>query len=290
MSSSTVLDRGYRRYEGPREARARRLQTLFVAGLRRALGLRRTWRAKIVPWSLILLAFTPVQLFLLFVLAGVENDSSTFSYGGYLEATTLLLLPLAAVTAAEIVCGERREKLLTLIFTRPVTSAEYVGAKLAVVLAILASVTLAPLALLFVGNAFSAPDPAVYLTEHLYELPRILAASLVVIAYFGAVALAVASLFDRRGLAVVATLGGILVASVVVNTVAALALARDSSPAGRWIRLLDPAALPYGVVDWIFGQPVEAGAPTGPVALVALAIYVLVSLKLFLSYATKAGA
>ena len=49
-----VYDRGYRPYEGPRGGGGRRRFALYRASIRRALGIRRSWRQKVLP--LVLLA------------------------------------------------------------------------------------------------------------------------------------------------------------------------------------------------------------------------------------------
>ena len=48
-----VYDRGYRPYEGPRGGRGAATFALYKASMRRALGLRRSWRQKVAPFTLL---------------------------------------------------------------------------------------------------------------------------------------------------------------------------------------------------------------------------------------------
>jgi hypothetical protein len=45
-----VYDRGYRPYDGPRGERGAATFALYKATIRRALGLRRSWRQKVAPF------------------------------------------------------------------------------------------------------------------------------------------------------------------------------------------------------------------------------------------------
>ena len=54
-----VYDRGYRPYEGPRGRRGAARVALFKASVRRALGIRRSWRQKVAPFSLLAVVTVP---------------------------------------------------------------------------------------------------------------------------------------------------------------------------------------------------------------------------------------
>ena len=54
-----VYDRGYRPYEGPRGRRGAATLALYKASMRRALGLRRTWRQKVAPFVLLAVVTIP---------------------------------------------------------------------------------------------------------------------------------------------------------------------------------------------------------------------------------------
>ncbi|HEY7846561.1 MAG TPA: ABC transporter permease, partial [Candidatus Limnocylindria bacterium] len=51
-ATGAIYDLGYRGYDGPRLGRRYAVATLFWASLRAAYALKRSGRAKIVPWGL----------------------------------------------------------------------------------------------------------------------------------------------------------------------------------------------------------------------------------------------
>ena len=57
--TGAVYDRGYRPYEGERGGRGAARAALVRISVRRALGLRRSWRQKVLPWTLLAIATVP---------------------------------------------------------------------------------------------------------------------------------------------------------------------------------------------------------------------------------------
>src|SRR5437773_645213 len=57
VTRGAVYDRGYRPYEGKRGRRGAATIALYKASVRRALGLRRSWRQKVAPFVLQVVLF-----------------------------------------------------------------------------------------------------------------------------------------------------------------------------------------------------------------------------------------
>ena len=269
----TIYDRGYRHYEGPREGRGRRVRAIAVAGVRRVLGLKRNWKTKVVPWGLLVLAFGPVFAFIgARVLVG-EAVGEFLGYGRYLRVVSGLLLLFAATAGPELLCPDRRQNVLALIFTRPVTRADYLVAKLAALLAVVGLIALVPLVVLFVGNTLTADSAATYLRQNLDDLGRILVAGTVLTVFYSVVALAAASLTDRRAVATAGLLGVFLGTSALANILFFTAKFEGR----RWVAFLSLSGLPGRFVDWLFGEGFDPGSLadqagfTGPGYLVAMA-------------------
>jgi ABC-2 type transport system permease protein len=272
--AGTIYDRGYRHYEGPREGRGRRLRAIAVAGVRRVLGLKRNWKTKVVPWGLLVLAFGPVFAFIgARVLVG-EAVGEFLGYGRYLRVVAGLLLLFAATAGPELLCPDRRQNVLALIFTRPVTRSDYLLAKLAALLAVVGLIALVPLVALFVGNTLTADSAATYLRHNLDDLGRILLAGSVLTVFYSVVALAAASLTDRRAVATAGLLGVFLGTSALANIL--FFTARFDGR--RWVAFLSLSGLPGRFVDWLFGDGFDPGSMaeqagfTGPAYLAAMAV------------------
>jgi ABC-2 type transport system permease protein len=272
--AGTIYDRGYRHYEGPREGRGRRVRAIAVAGVRRVLGLKRNWKTKVVPWGLLVLAFGPVFAFIgARVLVG-EAVGEFLGYGRYLRVVAGLLLLFAATAGPELLCPDRRQNVLALIFTRPVTRSDYLVAKLAALLAVVGLIAVVPLVVLFLGNALTADSAATYLREHLDDLGKILVAGSVLTVFYSVTALAAASLTDRRAVATAAYLGVFLGSSALANILFFTA----QFDGKRWVAFLSLSGLPGRFVDGLFGAQFDPGTLadqagfTGPGYLAAMAV------------------
>jgi ABC-2 type transport system permease protein len=277
--AGTIYDRGYRHYEGPREGRGRRLRAIVVAGVRRALGLKRNWKTKVVPFGLLVIAFGPVFAFIgVRVLVG-EAVGEFLGYGRYLRIVAGILLLFAATAGPELLCPDRRQNVLVLIFTRPVTRADYLLAKLAALLLVVGLIAVVPLLVLFLGNTLTADSAATYLREHLDDLGRILLAGVALTVFYSVVALAAASLTDRRALATAGLLGVMLGSSALAN----ILFFTTRFDGRRWFALLSLGGVPLRFVDWLFGDGFDPGSLaqqaglTGPTYLAEMAVIVAVA-------------
>jgi ABC-2 type transport system permease protein len=274
--AGTIYDRGYRHYEGPREGRGRRVRAIVVAGVRRALGLKRNWKTKVIPWGLLVLAFGPVFAFIgVRVLVG-EAVGEFLGYGRYLRIVAGLLLLFAATAGPELLCPDRRQNVLALIFTRPVTRLDYLLAKLAALLLVVGLIAVVPLLVLFLGNTLTADSAATYLRENLGDLGRILLAGGALTVFYSVVALAAASLTDRRALATAGLLGVLLGSSALAN----ILFFTTRFDGRRWFAWLSLGGAPGRFVDWLFGDGFDPGTLaqqagiTGPAYLAEMAVVV----------------
>ncbi|MGH9036761.1 MAG: ABC transporter permease, partial [Acidimicrobiia bacterium] len=104
--TGAVYDRGYRPYEGPRGGRRAAALALFRASVRRAVGLRRSWRQKFLPFSLLAVVSIPAA-----VNVGIGFATRTsplegfefFTYRDYVGVSSSLLL-FVAVCAPDVIC------------------------------------------------------------------------------------------------------------------------------------------------------------------------------------------
>ncbi len=246
--TGAVYDRGYRPYDGPRGGRRAAALALYRASVRRAVGLRRSWRQKFLPFSLLAVVSVPAA-----VNVGIKfatrnsplRDFDFFTYREYVGVSSALLL-FVAVCAPDVLCPERRQRVLPVIFARPLTGTDYVLTKLAAIASLVFAFSFLPQVLLFVGQALVSDGALAYVRDNaeiLWQVPVAVAALAV---YYAALALGVSALSSRRVVAGAAILGLTLVSSTVSEILTEAANATDKA------ELLNLLNLPLQVRDLIF--------------------------------------
>jgi ABC-2 type transport system permease protein len=280
-TDARVLDVVFTRYDGPRAGRWQAVWSLARWSMLRALGARRGWKAKVIPITLSLLAFSPA---LVILGARALFGSSSFTadlvkglpYANYVSTTAIVILVFSVVVTPELVCPDRRDRTLTLYFSTAISPGDYVLGKVCAALMPLLLVTLAPPLVLYAGNMLFAVHPLGYLLGHDRDLPRIVAAGLIVSAFYGLVGLAIASLTGRRAFAVGGYLAFLVVPTIIGGT---LSHALDS----RYLRLLAFAPAPIRASQGLFPgyddpghiSPWVWGATSVEIAVIATAVLAL---------------
>jgi ABC-2 type transport system permease protein len=247
-----VYDRGYRPYEGARGGRGSARWALWRLTVRRALGLRRSWRQKVLPWSLLALAITPaiVNVGVLYATRNTpvyEIDFEFVTFREYVGVSSMLLL-FVAVSAPDAICPDRHDRVLPLIFSRPLTGEDYVIAKVGAIFFIVFGFGFLPQVILFLGNMLVSDDGALeYFTDNADMLWKVPVAVALLAIYYAVVSLALASLTDRRLVGGIAILGLALITSAVS---AVFVEANDSE--GTPMAVLNLLALPLHLRDLVF--------------------------------------
>jgi len=255
LGDGTVFDIGYQRYTGVREGRSRARRAIFRDGVRTALALGRDSRAKSLPWTfiIILVGFG-------FVLAlgagsalrtlGPQVAAQLPSHADYYGMTSLIFILFAAVTAPELLCPDRRSRVIDLYLVRPITPLDYLLARWAAFLAVALAVAWVPQIVLMIGLVMGNPEPVAYLAENWTNLPRILLAGGAVAIYATNLAMAVASFTTRRAYA-----AAFLVGLFVISSPFTMGLAEASEGAlGQWIAMFNLGSIPVHVNDIVFGE------------------------------------
>jgi ABC-2 type transport system permease protein len=264
-----VFDLGYQGYEGERTGRWARRRAIWRDGVRISLGLGRGAGGKVAPWLLLGLALVPM-LVLVVVAAFVgpatdPDDFSLPSYGDYYEWAMVPLGLFAAVVAPLLVCPDRRDGVLALYASRPITPLDYVGARWAAFGTVMLGAAWVPEAVLFGWNALDAERPGDFLTENWDVVPRFLAAGGLVAVVLTTLALLVSTFATRRAYASVAMLAVLFVGSAVGEIA-------EEDLSGGVSDVLSLASVPQSLVDavhWLFGE--ETSRPlAGWVSLVWL--------------------
>jgi hypothetical protein len=198
--------------------------------MRRALGLRRSWRQKLLPWLLLAVVTIPatVQVGIAYLTRDNPRINVEFiTYREYVGVSTALLL-FVAITAPDIICPDRRQRMLPLILSRPITGTGYALAKLASIVTIVFAFGVIPQIVLFVGQMLVSNDGSMTYAranaEILWQVPVAVAALAI---YYAVIGVAVSSLTTRRIAAAAIFLGLMLVTGVVSGILDASAASRS---------------------------------------------------------------
>jgi ABC-2 type transport system permease protein len=256
-SSGTVFDIGYQRYTGAREGLARARVAVYKDGIRTALGLGRGPRAKILPWFF-LTGLTALGLVMAMIAGAAERlagpgaaaELNLPSHSDFNGIAATIYFVFAAVVGPELLCRDRRDRVLTLYLVRPLTGSDYIAARWLAFLTVMLIATWLPQLILFIGLSMGDPDPVAYLQKHWLDVPRFLLSGAAMAAYTTTLALLTASFTSRRAYASV-----FLVGLVVITSPFTFGLAQElGGAAGRWLSMFNLINIPLHVNDIIFND------------------------------------
>jgi ABC-2 type transport system permease protein len=270
--TGAVYDRGYRPYEGERGGRGASRAALLRVSIRRALGLRRSWRQKVLPWSLLAIAAIPavVNVGLKYITrntpaAGVD----LITFREYVGVSTTLLL-FVAITAPDMICPDRRNRVLPLIFARPLTGNDYAFAKVGALAAIVFGFGFLPQVVLFVGQMLVVQEGALaFVRENAAVLWQVPVAVALFALFWASLALAISATTTRRVVAGVALLATVLVSGAVASILVAAAAGTATESIfenGSLWGLLSVVDLPLRMTDLVFLGHVDPGSLVGGAA------------------------
>ena len=255
MSDAVIVDRGYRGYEGPRLGRRGAIAAVIREGVRRALGLRRKGRRKILPWSLVAMALISVAVLVGLQWAaqqvGVEGlvASQLPGYGEYFDTISRISLLFIAFATPQLLIPDRREGVLSVYFSRPRRPIDYLGAKFAALGILVMGFYLVPEIVFHISLATLASEGFFsYLGGNLDVLWQIVVVSLVFFIGHASIAFGVSAFVPRTGLAAGVFLG----IMIILNQLVALVVDLGTFPGSRYVALLALEEHPRIVRDWVF--------------------------------------
>jgi len=238
--------------------------TVWRQSVQRALGIRRSAWAKVLPIASIAISYVPAIVFIGLVALLPADDVATLdvpSYGEYFPFIQSALILFVAFVGPEILCSDRRTGMLGIYLASPLRRDTYLLAKALATAAVLALVTIGPPLLMLVAYVIQGvgPDgPAAVAST----LVRIVASGALLAALFTSVSMGVSSLTDRKAFATAGLLLLILMSSFFVGvTVEAAELDRDLHAASLITGPFTLVELVHGETPGISG--VSLGAAVG---------------------------
>ena len=274
-----VYDRGYRPYDGPRGGRSTARWALWRLSVRRTLGLRRSWRQKVLPWTLLAIATIPAIVDVGAQYLIRQDDGAGFipnflTYRDYSDVSTVLLL-FVAVAAPDVICPDRHDRVLPLIFSRQLTGVDYVVAKVGAVASVVFGFAFFPQMVLFLGQTFVSRDGALdYYLDHDEVIWQVGVASALFALYYALISVALASLTDRRIVGGIAFLGVALVSSAVAGVLVSAAGGDETA-----FDLLSVITPPRALRDIVFLGHIHWSEPLSGVSgggAMAILVYIAV--------------
>ncbi len=256
-----VFDRGYKHYEGRRLGRGHAVWALVRYSMKRAMGIKKSWTAKIIP-IVLYLAVTAVALIPIGIEAFLgnrfESSEEILPYGAFFMMISAIQGIFVATIAPEMVCGDRRENVLPLYFSRAITRLDYLLAKLGATALLTLTISFAPAFVLWLGRQLLAASPLAAMKENAGDLGRIAIAGVLIAFYLGAGGLMISSFTGRKSIAVAIIVIGFLVLESMIG-ILRFVLDGDLQ---QYVAFLGPTSTIAGLVQNLFyadgGEPALA--------------------------------
>src|SRR2546423_6069609 len=137
----------YTRREMPLLSRRHRLRAIIVTGLRREFKRPATLVASCVVVGLVLVRFIDFVLFLSVFLPGQARDLSFFFVPASNGAILFFVTLMASVVGSALIADDLNSMALTLYLSRPITHADYLIAKAAILAPLISMIAVLPLVL-----------------------------------------------------------------------------------------------------------------------------------------------
>ena len=248
-----VFDRGYKHYDGPRLGRQHARRALVGYSVKRAMGIKKSWTAKVIPIFLYVAVLIPVIISL--GIRAFLPTAEVLQYSEYFGSIFIFLVEgvFAAMIAPELLCSDRQEKVLPLYFARSISRADYLIAKLTAAALLMLTMSLAPAAILWLGRQLLDDRPLRAMADHIGDLGRLAVAGILLSFYIGSLALMVASFTSRKLISIAVTIVCLLIST---SLALALAVVIDSEWA-RFLTFLSPISTINGMTASLFGVVVD---------------------------------
>jgi ABC-2 type transport system permease protein len=157
-----------------------------------------------------------------------------------------------ATIAPEMLCGDRRENVLPLYFSRAIKRSDYLFAKLLATGILTLTISAVPAIILWLGEQFLENKPLSAMVHHLDDLGKVLIVGTTIAFYLGAIALTVSAFTGRKSIAV-----AIIVIGFGLSTTLAFALndALSNNANRRFLVFLSPGSVMNNLSNSLFNVP-----------------------------------
>lgn len=239
-------------------------KAVFVDGFRTTLGLGHGPLAKVLPIMLFGAAMAPAVIMAI-IASQTEGLVDLPDHADYYRIVSIVLIIFSAIIAPELLCPDRRNGVISLYLVRPLTTTDYVAGRWLAFFTVTLLLVYSGQIVLLAGLILSASEPLDYLRDNWLDIPRILAAGLLVAIFITTLPLAVSTFTNRRAYAAAFVIGLFIISTATAGILTECDEGRHRSTestrqcepitgdAAKWIDLVDLGRVPTYVNDMIFG-------------------------------------
>ena len=249
MTGAQIHDRGYRKFEGARSGVAGAMRSVAWHSTRSVLGLGRKARHKIAPVIVIIVGFIPALIFVgVAALIGDEifDGELTPEFWELPRQSIAAIVLFTGLVAPEALVRDRRDGMLSLYLSTPLTRITYLLSKVIAVAGTLALIVLLPTTMYLVGLTFTSAGPD-GLVDWVTVFLRVVFSGALASLVYALISMAGSSLTDRRAFASVAVI------LLMLGTLTVIQILIDAAEVSTTLRLLDPVNMPMELIARIFG-------------------------------------
>jgi ABC-2 type transport system permease protein len=271
-----IHDQGYRRYGGGRAPRGRAWAVIAATGIRTFIGKRMFLGLLLLSWSQFFVR--AVQFYaaanLPQILAGDRAAAASFlaptpaTFRDFFDRQDLFVFIVTVYVGAGLIANDRRANALQIYLSKPLTRAEYVFGKLAILMAFLLLITWVPAIMLLIVQILFAGN-FTFVRNNLYLFPAITLFSFIEVVMVSTTMLALSSLSNSSRYA------GILYAMVIFFTRALFNVIRFVTGASTFSWIAFTVNLEQ-IGNVIFRLPPRYDTPW-PVSFLMIVLLVVVS-------------
>jgi ABC-2 type transport system permease protein len=261
-----IHDQGYRRYAGTRAPRGRAWAVIATGGLRTFFGRRAFVALLLLSWLPFLVRTVQFYAAANFPqMAAIAPTVETFRQ--FLDQQSVFVFFVTVYVGAGLIANDRRANALQIYLSKPLTRAEYILGKMAVLMTFLLMITWIPaVVLLLVQVSFAGSFT--FLRANLYPLPAITLLSFVEATTVSAAMLALSSLSNNSRFVAILYAGVIFFSDALFGVLRAVT--RDS--ALSWLSVGNNLAQ---LGDAMFRLPLRYTTPWPVSLMMIVAILVL---------------
>ena len=166
-----IHDQGYQRYLGTRSALGNSWQVMTRAGVMSVITKRVFIGMMLLAWAPFVVRAVQIYVSATFTQAAfLAPKGETFRE--FLDQQGLFVFFVTIYVGAGLIANDRRANALQLYLSKPMTSAEYIAGKLAILFIFLTAVTFLPAMMLLLTQAIFAGN-LTFIRNNLYLLPAI---------------------------------------------------------------------------------------------------------------------